>query len=228
LLKKGIKSSDSLERQAAWDSLAEIEHDGADELVAQGLEQYLAGSLSPDVWLNVVEAAESRLDDGSLQALNSFRDGVADDVLEVYRDAAFGGNPAAGRDIFFTKTELSCVRCHRVGETGGEVGPVLTEIGKTKDNRYLLESIVNPDAKIAENFESILLLTEDDEILTGILRKETPDAIELIDANGKIIQVDPELVVSRRKGKSAMPADLVKSMTARELRDLVAYLSSLK
>ena len=130
--------------------------------------------------------------------------------------------------LFFTKTELSCVRCHKVDATGGEVGPKLTDIGKNKDNRYLLEAIVIPDAKIAENFETVVLLTEDDQLITGILRKETEKTIELMDADGKTVMVNPEIVVSRKKGKSSMPADLIKHLSRRELRDLVAYLSSLK
>jgi quinoprotein glucose dehydrogenase len=148
--------------------------------------------------------------------------------LEAYRDARLGGNVEAGKALFFNRTELSCVRCHKVGESGGEVGPILTEIGKSKDSLYLLESIVNPDAKIAEKFETAVILTDDDEIITGIIRQDTPDLIELINADGKIIQIPADSVVSRRKGKSAMPVDLVKNLSRRELRDLVAYLASLK
>jgi quinoprotein glucose dehydrogenase len=218
-----------LERQRAWDALATIDLPEAKERINQGVEQYVSGGLAPDIWLNVLEAAQERLDPATRQKLEEFqRQKRATDELEGYREAAFGGDVAAGKELFFNRTELSCVRCHQVGNVGGEVGPNLTEIGKAKDNRYLLESIVQPDAKIAENFESVVLLTEDDQVITGILRKETPSLIELIDANGNLIKVDPVEVVARRKGQSAMPADLLKSLSRRELRDLVAYLSSLK
>ncbi len=222
-------STNIAERQAAWDALAKVDHPEADAMIRSGIEQYLAGGLSPDVWLNVLEASHERLPPEQEKAVRDFEQQAATaDELEAYRSAAFGGNIQAGKELFFNKTELSCVRCHKVGDVGGEVGPNLTEIGKTKDNRYLLQSIVQPDAKIAENFESVVLLTEDDQVLTGILRKETPSLIELIDANGNIIQLDPVEVVGRRKGQSAMPVDLLKSLSKRELRDLVAYLSSLK
>lgn len=228
-LSMATQSEHSRERQAAWDALAQIELPESTALIEQGLQAYMSAELPPDVWLNVIEAAEGRVDTESIIALDEYEKQLAeDDTLAAYRDCLFGGDQRRGRELFFNKTELSCVRCHKVGQTGGEVGPALTDIAKTKDHRYLLEAIVDPDAKIAENFGTVVLLTEDDQVHTGILRQETDDTIELIDAQGVIIEVDPDEVVARRTGKSAMPADLIKFITRRELRDLVAYLASLK
>ncbi len=228
-IEKAMASETMIERQAAWDAIANIESDAAKAVIENGLKAYIAGSLSPDLWLNVIEASEGRVSKAELDKLTAFESQAAtSDPLAQYRDCIFGGDAEAGSKLFFTKTQLSCVRCHKVDATGGEVGPKLTDIGKHKDNRYLLEAIVNPDAKIAENFETVVLLTEDDELITGILRKETDKTIELMDADGKTITVDPDTVVSRKKGKSSMPADLIKHLSRRELRDLVAYLSSLK
>jgi quinoprotein glucose dehydrogenase len=229
LLEAATRSSVSVERQAAWDILARVDQPAAGTLIARGVASYLAGTLPADVWMNVIEAAESKSDKQLLADLNAYEKRLAArDPLESYRDCLTGGDVAAGEKLFFTKTELSCVRCHRVGEKGGEVGPALTEIGKSKDLRYLLESIVLPDAKIAENFETVVILTEDDELLTGILKRETADEIELMTAEGKLLTVEKELIATRKKGKSSMPADLTKYMTRRQLRDLVAYLGSLK
>lgn len=228
-LETAVTSDIPSERQQAWDTLANIDLPASTALISKGLNDYIEGKLPPDVWLNVIEAAEGRVDSEAIDRLNEFEQRVvAKDTLEAYRDCEFGGNVDNGRDLFFNKTELSCVRCHKVGETGGEVGPVLTEIAKTKDHRYLLQSIVEPDAKIAENFETAVLLNFDGQIFTGIVRKETDTLIELMDAEGKIIEIDPEDIDIRKKGKSAMPADLLKFLTRRELRDLVAYLGSLK
>ncbi len=228
-IEKAIGSKDTGERQAAWDAVAKIDSDAAKKLIESGLRSYIAGTLSPELWLNVIEAAEGRVSADEVTKLTEFEtQAAANDPLAQYRDCILGGDIDSGKKLFYTKTELSCVRCHKVAQTGGEVGPNLSAIGKTKDNRYLLEAIVNPDAKIAENFETVVLLTEDEELITGILRKETDQAIELMDADGKTVTVDPSIVVSRKKGKSSMPADLLKHLSRRELRDLVAYLSTLK
>ncbi len=228
-LEKAIASKFSSERQQAWDTLASIDLPATTKIIEQGLADYLAGKQPPDVWLNVIEAAEGRVAASSIQALNRFEEElVANNSLEAYRDCAVGGNPGKGSELFFNKTELSCVRCHKVAGSGGEVGPDLSGIGSKKDQQYLLESIVEPDAKIAESFETVVLLTDEGQVISGILRKENETLIELIDAQGKIVRIDPEQVASRKKGKSSMPIDLLKHLTRRELRDLVAYLSSLK
>lgn len=226
-LTKAVDSADDGEAQLAWDTLADIESPTARQRIERALDQLVAGDIPPAQWLNVIEAAEKV---GAIQLpekLAAFREQAAENVAE-YRECQSGGDVEAGRKLFFEKTELSCVRCHQVKQTGGEVGPDLSEIAKTKDARYLLEAIVAPNAKIAENFGTVVLLTEDDEVLTGIVRRETEQVIELIDADGKITEVDPEAVVARKQGQSAMPADLVKFLSRRELRDLVAYLASLK
>jgi len=43
-----------------------------------------------------------------------------------------------------------------------------------------------------------------------------------------LIVVPVAAIDSRTRGTSAMPADLVKQLTRRDLRDLVEYLASLK
>ncbi len=227
VLAAAIQSANSIERQQAWDTLAGIQADQATQLIDQGVADYIAGELPQDVWLNVMEAAKDRLGSERAQQLATYQQQLSEgDTLAPYRTCLSGGDVTRGSNLFFNKAELSCVRCHKVAGFGGEVGPDLTSIGKTRDSLYLLQSIVDPDAKIAENFETIVLLTEDGQVLSGILRKEDDKTIELIDADNKTRTIEIDEVVSRKKGKSSMPVDLLKYLSKRELRDLVAYLSS--
>ncbi|MGN6543754.1 MAG: PVC-type heme-binding CxxCH protein [Aureliella sp.] len=229
LLQKATQSSEEVERQTAWDTLAGIDSPEATQVIKAGLADYLQGKLPPDVWMNVLEASEGRLDLNEMAALDAFEEQAAEkDPLAPYRDCLVGGDPKAGRQIFMTRAELSCLRCHKVGNRGGEVGPNLSEIGKTKDSRYLLEAIVNPDAKIAENFETAVILTDEDEVLTGIVKAEDDEKVSLMTAEGKLIDIPTDSITVRKKGKSSMPSDLIKHMSRRQLRDLVAFLSSLK
>lgn len=138
-----------------------------------------------------------------------------------------GGNAAKGEVLFYTRTELSCVRCHKVGSQGGEVGPDLSAIAKDKDARYLLESIVFPDAQIAKGYETTVLADDFGTVHTGIVKVENDETIELIKADGSLVRLFKEEIVARRRGQSAMPADLLKYISDRELRDLVAFLKTL-
>ncbi len=113
-------------------------------------------------------------------------------------------------------------------KTGGIVGPVLDGVGTRQTREYLLESIVYPNAKIAPGFETAVLQLKGGKAVTGVVKKDTPTEIQLLDANGETIKVDPAEVQSRTRGISAMPEGFGKTLSKRDLRDLVEYLASLK
>ncbi|WP_231615372.1 PVC-type heme-binding CxxCH protein [Novipirellula artificiosorum] len=216
-------------RQLAWDILATIEDERANEAISNAVRQYLEGTLASEVALNVLEAARDRLDVPTMEDLKEHQLSLREsDPLAPWLTSLHGGDAMAGKKLFFEKTELSCVRCHRIESLGGEVGPELTTIGKQKDARYLLESICLPNTTIAEKFGSMVIATDSGQVFTGIVKSETEEAIELTQVDGSLVQVAQEEIVALRSGKSAMPADLVQHLSGRELRDLVAYLSSLQ
>jgi quinoprotein glucose dehydrogenase len=140
----------------------------------------------------------------------------------------FGGDAAVGRDIFLNKTEVACLRCHKVQGDGGEVGPDLTGIGAKQTREYLLESIVDPNRQIAKGFETVVLLLQNGTFVSGVLKADTPTELRLITPEGQIVTVPKSQIESRETGKSAMPEDVMKHLSKRELRDLVEYLASLK
>tara|TARA_R110002049_G_scaffold47902_1_gene138436 strand:- start:150082 stop:153423 length:3342 start_codon:yes stop_codon:yes gene_type:complete len=220
---------DTTARQLAWDIIRGIESPAAVKAIEQGVSDYLSGELPSDVRLNVREAAKDRVSAELSEQLKAYDQELAQsDPLGPWLDSAHGGNADLGRKLFFEKTELSCVRCHKVDRAGGEVGPNLTLIGKEKDEKYLLEAICLPSATIAKGYETAVIATEAGDVLTGIVRSENDDEIELLMADGTQKRIDQVDVVARRKGNSSMPTDLAKLITPRELRDLVAYLKSLQ
>ena len=148
--------------------------------------------------------------------------------VAAYREALVGGDAEAGRAIFFDKSEVSCLRCHKVNGIGGEVGPELAGIGAKQKREYLLESIVDPNKEIAKGYESIVLVLTDGQTKTGILKSEDAKAVRLMTAEGQLIAVANDQIDERRRGLSAMPADLVDKLSRSELRDLVEFLANLK
>jgi mono/diheme cytochrome c family protein len=65
------------------------------------------------------------------------------------------GDPRRGGELFFTSPTAACATCHTVGGKGGAVGPILDGIAVRSDKAYILESLMNPNAKIAKGFESL-------------------------------------------------------------------------
>jgi len=228
LLKKATASETVTERQAAWDLLAGIDTPQSRQWIASGVQHLIAGKLPADTALNLVEAATDRLDDALAKQLADYRSKLeSSDPLGKWMLSLDGGDATSGIDVY-ARTQLSCVRCHKVGETGGEVGPNLSAIGKQRDRRYLLESICLPDAVIAKGFETVVIADDSGQVFTGIVKREDDEIVELIQPDGKVVQIDVESIVGRKRGKSAMPEELTTYMSPRDLRDLVAYLVTLQ
>lgn len=230
-IKRRVNSEVMIERQASWDLLKKLKSPEADKLIADGVERFLAGSLPQDCWLNVIESAEGRLESELQKKLEAQRESIAkksdQQPAVAFADCAIGGSIAKGRDLFYGRSQLSCVRCHKVGDNGGEVGPNLTVIGTKKAPDYLVEAIVAPNAKIAEGFETLIVQTDEGQVFSGILKSETDQELKLLTPENAIITIEKESIEGTKKGQSSMPTDLMKYMSRRELRDLIAYLAAL-
>jgi quinoprotein glucose dehydrogenase len=218
------------EQQAAYAALGETTGKAADDALAKALDQLLAKEIKPELQLDVLDAAAKRQSPEirqRIQKVESQWDAAAD-PLSPYRVALQGGDAQAGDRIFHERSDASCLRCHTIHGTGGIVGPVLDGIGAKQNRDYLLESIVFPNAKIAPGFESVIVRLKDGKAVTGIVKKETGSQLELIDADGKRIDVSKADIQSRERGQSAMPEGFAKILSKRDLRDLVEYMASLK
>jgi mono/diheme cytochrome c family protein len=69
------------------------------------------------------------------------------------------GDPAAGREVFTSAAQPPCGNCHTLEAAGTTqtVGPNLDETLGGKDAAFIRESIVNPDAEVAEGFSAELM-----------------------------------------------------------------------
>jgi quinoprotein glucose dehydrogenase len=198
-------------------------------LLAKELDQLLDKKQPPEVALDLLEAAgkhSAKEVNDRLARYEAAR--PKGDELAPYREALAGGDAENGRRIFFYKQETSCLRCHKVNGEGGEVGPEMKGIGTRQKRDYILESIVDPNKQIAKGYESVLLVLNNGQTRTGVLKGEDAKEIRLMTAEGKLVTVAKEDVDERHPGKSAMPEDVIKKLTKSELRDVVEFLAGLK
>ena len=226
-LSAALETGEPAERQAAVADLASLKSKDADKILNAWLSRLKEGAVPAELQLDLVEAGKSRPDLKSV--VETWEKSLpADDELARYRLALAGGDVDRGRDLFFGRGELSCRRCHTVAGQGGAVGPDLTKVGVDKTRDYLLESIVVPNKAIAKGFESLIVITEEGKSFAGIVKESTDDSLKLMQSDGTIVTIPKSSIDESAKGISAMPADIVKKLSLRELRDLVEYLSSLK
>ncbi len=228
-LRQALDKGEVVEQQAALTLLGESKEAEADVLLSQWLDRLLAGKAPPAVHLELLQAAEQRSAPEIKRKLAKFEASrKKDDPIAAYRESLAGGNARAGREIFLNKTEVACLRCHKVRGQGGEVGPDLTGIGAKQTREYLLESIVDPNKQIAKGFETVVLGLKDGTTVSGIVKEEDANRIRLITPEANYVTVAKKDIEVRETGKSAMPEDVIKHLSKSELRDLVEFLANLK
>jgi len=139
-----------------------------------------------------------------------------------------GGNSQAGRDIFVNK-RAACTACHRVGDSGGKIGPDLTKVGERRSQRDLLEAVLYPSASVGQGYETYVIQTSGGQTITGLVTRRTADALFLRTPDQKDIRLaTADIEQMKPSPVSIMPAGLENTMTNDQLRDLIAYLRSLK
>lgn len=227
LAKTAVAGQSLPELKAAIDAVARIEGPEATAVVADAVARLATGTLPAAAQLEVIEAVRGRRD-AALDARLATIAAAPGDKLAAWRAAEHGGDPARGEEIFFFKTEVSCRRCHRIGTRGSDVGPELTGLAKSRSRESFLESIVDPNAVIAAGYGAVTLVLDDGTTVSGTLRGEDADTIQLLLADGSRRAVLKAAVEDRAAGLSGMPADIRDKLTLRELRDLVAYLATLE
>jgi quinoprotein glucose dehydrogenase len=201
-------------RQAALEVLGGLEGRGADEAILR----LLAADLPAALRFDLEEAAAKRPSPSVKEKLAALPKDDSARLLE-------GGDPARGEAVY-QRPDASCVRCHRIRNGGGTVGPDLTLVGSRLGREKLLESLLDPNREIAQGYEQVLVRTKSGEILTGRREREDERELVLLDAEGRLLPVAKASIEERKAGKSAMPEDLAKKLSPRDLRDLVAYLAA--
>lgn len=134
------------------------------------------------------------------------------------------GNVQKGRAVYVRV----CSECHKLGNTGSEVGPDLRTV-TTHYKEALMADILMPNLNIESGYEEYLVEGTDGQSITGILAKETPTTITLRRRKGEEDTVLRASIKSMRSlSVSPMPEDLDKNVSVEQMADVIAYLKSLK
>jgi len=227
-LLKAAQSPHATVAQSAWKSLGALKIDAAAPVITRELASLQAKRGVSPVAVEVLEAARSRSEPEVKAAVEAYDLAVilSSDSLAAVLPSLEGGDPGKGADVFYSHSHAECRRCHRAeieGDSGGEIGPNLAGVGSRGDRRYLLESLVDPSAKVAPRFGIVSLTLQNDAILGGVLLKESPDFVD-VDAAGKAWRIKRSDIKTLTPAVSAMPP-MGAILTPTELRDVVAWLA---
>ncbi len=133
-----------------------------------------------------------------------------------------------GRNVFMSTKLGGCAVCHKADGIGGMVGPNLTTIAKTSEPDYIIQSILQPNANVAPQYEAFTLVTKDGQGRTAFRLMEHGDTHTYIDIAGNTFDVNIKDIIARTPlPVSIMPEGIANRLTDSEMRDLIAYLRSL-
>ena len=150
------------------------------------------------------------------------------DALSAFTECLEGGDVQAGRAIALENVSANCVACHRFeSAAGSEVGPALDGVASRGDSRYLLESLVAPGAKVAVGYGLISITKKNGEAIAGTLLAEKAGAIRLRLPDGAETAIAKPDIAAQTEPVSVMPP-IGAILSKRQIRDVVAYLATLK
>lgn len=206
-------------RQTAVACLGELPAAKGTPLLQKLGQQLVAGELDSALALDVQQAI---LKAGSLDELSQQ---LSADRFAYSRD---GGDAQRGKDIFNNHVQAQCSRCHRVGSEGSNIGPELTKIAQTRDADYLLRAIAQPSADIDEKYRSQVLLLASGQIVKGVVQSQDEEQTIIADANGNLQTIETDEIEDSTIQKVSLMPEMAEILSDAEVRDLVAYLRTLK
>ncbi len=154
---------------------------------------------------------------------------LAEDIETLAADAETLGNAARG-ELIYRRKSLSCTQCHAIGPAGPIIGPNLVAVGAAAKTKYLVESILSPNAAIAEHYETKAFLLDSGNVRTGIVTFRNEQEVVLRDSSalGQEVRLATDEIEAEIPAKSLMPAGLADQLKDRsEFLDLVKFISVL-
>ena len=155
------------------------------------------------------------------------RDWTVAGLLELTASGLSGRNFENGRTMF---AATQCIRCHRYLGDGGATGPDLTNVAGRFSYKDMAEALIEPSKVVSDQYRAATILTTKGKVITGrILNSSDGNLTVLIDPVDatKVVEIPADEVDEVTPSKvSLMPKDLVDTLSADELLDLLAYLYS--
>ncbi|MFT5057716.1 MAG: putative membrane-bound dehydrogenase-like protein [Planctomycetota bacterium] len=140
-----------------------------------------------------------------------------------FRDlASRSGDLENGRMVF----ARTCLACHRMEGSGGEIGPGLDGVG-AKSTEGILRSILTPNAGVESGYRNLVVQTHSGELLVGYLASEDDSAIVLRRMGREDLKLERNKIESMKFNKlSLMPEGLLDTLDPEDVTDLLTYLKS--
>jgi putative heme-binding domain-containing protein len=148
-----------------------------------------------------------------------------DEALPLVEDQLKNRDFAQGK-LMYAATR--CSSCHIMRGEGGNIGPDLTQLGTRFTVKDMLESIIEPNKVVSDQYAATVFTMKDGSSILGRLTNENASTY-FISQNPfapEVIREIPKADVSNSKYSyiSVMYPGLINRLNEEELKDLLAYL----
>lgn len=154
--------------------------------------------------------------------------------VQVKAPAQPAGNAEHGKELFYGTA--GCSTCHMIQGKGGRLGPDLSTVGSSRSTEYLVESLRNPSKRLAQgifeamkefsqDYESVSVVTADGTKLNGVVLNQDQFTLQMLDTREQLHSFEKDKLRSfETRRESAMPVYDEKTLSDKDLQDLLAYL----
>jgi len=130
------------------------------------------------------------------------------------------GDPVKGIAVF----KNLCAQCHKIHGDGQDVGPDITNNGRS-DFEQLLSNVFDPSLVVGAGYYATTVLTKKGQAVTGLLVEDNAQRVVLKLQGGKLETIPrgdiDEFAISKL---SLMPEGVEKQLKPEEIADLFAFL----
>lgn len=175
----------------------------------------------------ILEAAPERRSPLEILATRSFvKEWTVDELIPIVETGLNSPrNFERGRNLY---GQVACAACHRFSLDGGLVGPELTSVAGRFGVRDLLESVVEPNKTISDQYQAIIIEKKNGDIVSGRIGNLSGAGVNVVED-----MFDPGRMTTVRRADiesithssvSMMPEGLLNTLKKEEIQDLMAFL----
>ena len=162
-------------------------------------------------------------DQQMVDGIGEFQSLSSEELAQFAKEVHEQGSPSRGEEVLH-RQQMTCLKCHAIGGVGGGVGPDLMELKPETTLDYLVRSVLLPNHEIKKGFETIVVVTDDGQAISGVRVDETPSELILRDLTRDEIRIRRDTIEEQETGISLMPANAAAMLAREEFVDLVRFL----
>lgn len=171
--------------------------------------------------------------DGIVAYIRTLQDASAEKREERREEASpldvSGGDIGRGQELF--RGKANCSHCHTTFFVGGMIGPDLSDVARFRSRADIYEAVTDPSDRVLRDYRAKRIVTKDGREIVGRYRNETDESVQILNEAGNLwttyMKSDLESEKTLRR-ESLMPDDVLAPLNDGEVKDLFAYLYSLK